>query len=249
MTDAALFTHKSNNVDRFKRSIAKTIVCELRFPTVLEFGDVRLPSPLVKALRKDYPIAERASEMTLGGTGTPESAGFVHVLRSMKGGWAISFKQSAISLEASSYGGYAQLKRRLEQLIHAVGPAIDTDFFTRVGLRFINLVDCKGQDPREGWINPDLLQSLASGYFQRVAEFGGRIASTDGERGILLQHGLNFAEGSDIPNYVVDIDAYRNEVMVVDVLGVVDLLHDDCFNVFDWALGDRSRDFLSEGSR
>lgn len=249
MTDSALFTLKSNNVDRFKRSIAKNIVCELRFPTVLEFGDVRLPASLVKALRKDYPIAERANQMTLGGAGTPESMGYVHVLRSMKNGWAISFKQSAISLEATSYGGYAHLTQRLDQLIKAARAAIDTDFFTRVGLRFINLVDCNGDNPSDGWINSDLLQPLASGYFQGVSEFSGRIATGDGERGILLQHGLNFSEGSTLPNYVIDIDAYRNDVTVEDTIGVVDRLHDDCFNVFDWALGDRARAYLSEGAK
>ncbi|MDT3467944.1 TIGR04255 family protein [Stenotrophomonas maltophilia] len=242
MTDIAdLCLHRSNYIDRFKKNFVKSALCELRFPTVLEFGEPKLPPSIIKALRKSYPNAEIGSEVNLGAPG-PISSNMVHVMRSQKGGWAISFKQSALTLEVQSYTGYPEFRRRIQQVIDATTAAIDSDFLTRVGLRFVNVID-QGP-PTDGWVNPALLGPIDAGVFKMVAEYSGRLASLTEDNGFLLQHGLRIEGGRDHPSYVLDVDAFSNNVTVDKTLEEVDALHSQVFNVFEWALGERSREYL-----
>ncbi|MBN7828316.1 TIGR04255 family protein [Stenotrophomonas maltophilia] len=242
MTDIAdLCLHRSNYIDRFKKNFVKSALCELRFPTVLEFGEQRLPGTIIKALRKSYPTVEIGSEVSLGAPG-PLSSSTVHVMRSLKGGWAISFKQSALTLEVQSYTGYPEFRRRVQEVIDATSAVIDSDYWTRVGLRFVNLIN-KG-DPVAGWVNPALLGPIDAGVFKLVAEYSGRLASISEDNGFLLQHGLRIEEGRDHPSYVVDVDAFCNTVTIDNTLEQLDALHAQVFNVFEWALGEKSREYL-----
>lgn len=243
MTDIAeLCLHKSDYVNRFQKNFVKSAICELRFPTVLEFGEARLPPTIIKALRKSYPNVEIGSEVSLGAPG-PLAQSTVHVMRSLKGGWAVSFKQSAMTLEVQKYTGYEEFRRRVVEVIDATSAAIDSDFWTRVGIRFVNVIE-QGEDPASGWINERLIGPLGAGVFKNVAEYSGRLASVSEEGGFLLQHGLRIVEGKDFPAYVLDIDTFCNTTTLDKTLNELDSLHVQAFNVFEWALGDKSRKYL-----
>jgi uncharacterized protein (TIGR04255 family) len=47
------------------------------------------------------------------------------------------------------------------------------------------------------------------------------------------------------PEYVLDIDTYRNEVETDDTAAALDALHAQAFDVFDWAIGPKAREYLS----
>lgn len=241
MTDTdALCLHKSDYVGKFKRNFVKNAFCELRFPTVLEFGEQRLPGTIIKALRKSYPTVDTGSEFTVGAGGSSTST--VHIMRSMKGGWAVSFKPSAITLEVQNYPGYAELRRRVVEVIEATSSAIDSDFWTRIGLRFVNVID-RG-DPAAGWVNGQLAGPLGAGVFKSVAEYSGRLASLTEDGGFLLQHGLKIEPGQEFPAYVLDVDCFRNSISVDQTVKEMDDMHDQAFNIFEWSLGPVGRAYL-----
>ena len=156
----SLVRSRSENVDRYKLNFLKQAVCELRFPTLVELGDSRPPAAMVTALRKDYPHLELANQVTIG-VGTATGSSNAHLFRSSKLDWTVSLNQSALSIETTAYPGYPQMRERILRVVAAAAKIIDSDFFTRVGLRYINIIDVD-EDPHEGWVNPELVQDRKS---------------------------------------------------------------------------------------
>ena len=134
------------------------------------------------------------------------------------------------------------------RVVDAAAKIIDSDFFTRIGLRYINSID-REEDPTDGWVNPDLVIPIRSGQFTGFQEYAGKIQLAAPDGGCLLQHGIKVKpkhEGKDTQaEYLIDIDAYRNEVSLNDAAVAMDAIHSQAFDVFDWAIGDKSRDYLS----
>lgn len=214
------------------------VVCEFRFPTLMELGEKRPPAAFVNALRKSYPILSQSDEVTI--TGAQTTTTHAHMLRANRGGWIVALKESSVSLESKSYPGFKHFRERIEQVVQAAGKIIDSDVFTRVGLRYINHIPVGGVE-LGGWVNPELVGPVLSGKFRQVANFDGRMALGAEDGGCLLQHAVrNNVDVSKI-HYLIDIDCYRNEVDVKDALVAVDSLHAQAFEIFSWALGEHAK--------
>lgn len=244
-----LVTARSNNVDRYKRNFLRQAVCELRFPTLMELGEARPPASLVTALRKEYPHLELANEVTLGiGGGVPGSNN-AHIFRSSKLTWTVSIKQSVLTIETIAYTDYAHMKERILNVVKAASKIIDSDFFTRIGLRYINVID-SGTDPTDGWVNPVLVAPIRSGEFKGIQEYAGKLQLGTPDGGCLLQHGIRIKpphSGEAVqPEYVLDIDTFRNEVKLSDTATALDVMHAQAFDLFDWTIGPKAREHLSK---
>lgn len=242
---------RSQNVSRFKRNFLKQAVCEFRFPTLMELGEQRPPSSFVKALRKNYPILELNNEVVLGlGAGNAGSSN-IHIFKSSKLNWTVSLKQNAISIETTNYSGFDHLRERVMQVLSAAEKIIDSDFFTRIGLRYINVVKSdSGGDGVASWVNPSLIAPITTGSFGGINESSGRVQLKAEDGGCLLQYGLQFSnvlpDTEPKPDYLIDIDTYRTEVALSDAGCAIDIMHQQAFDIFDWSLTDVARKSLSE---
>lgn len=241
-----LVLKRSENIDRFKGNFLKQVVCELRFPTLMELGEQRPPSSFVKALRKEYPHLDLSNEVTLGLGGSAGSSN-IHIFRSQKSNWNVSLKQSALSIETTAYAGFDNLRSRVLRVVEAASEVIDSDFFTRVGLRYINIIKGGGSDISQ-WINPSLLTPVHSNTFRGINECSGRLVIADEDGGCLLQHGIHFDESSkqiqDYPDFHIDIDSFRTEVLLEDTIDAIEIMHQQVFDIFDWSLGEKARSYL-----
>jgi uncharacterized protein (TIGR04255 family) len=242
---------RSENTDRFKRNFLRQAVCELRFPTLMELGEQRPPSSFVKALRKDYPHLELNNEFTLGLGASNTGSSNVHIFRSAKLNWSVTLKQSALTIETTSYSGFEGLRERILKIIEAAEPVIDSDFFTRIGLRYINVVNSGDEDVTD-WINPALTSTITSKAFAGVSDFSGRIQIGAEDGGCIFQHAITFPQTATgtlaKPDFLLDIDTFRSEIAISDAIGAVDIMHRQAFDIFDWSLSDRARSYLSEDS-
>jgi uncharacterized protein (TIGR04255 family) len=214
----------------------------------MELGEPRPPVSLVTALRREYPNLELANEVTLGVGGGTAGSNNAHIFRSAKLTWTVSLRQSALSIETVAYTDYAHMKERVLRVVEAASKIIDSDFFTRVGLRYINVID-SGTDPIDGWVNPELVAPLLSGHFSGIQEYAGKLMLVASDGGCFLQHGLRLkqqhASEAAQPEYVLDIDTFRNEVTLSDTRVALDAMHAQAFDVFDWAIGPKAREHLS----
>ncbi len=226
-------------VDRvdYERNFVKTAVCELRFPTLLEL-ESRPPEVLQKALRKEYPLYERAQALTGITVGGGAQTQVQHQLKSKDKKWTVLFRSSSVALESTAYKGFDDFMPRLAWVLKAVRPLIDADFFTRIGLRYINALPFNPVD-FDGWVNPVLAGTLVSGPFGEVSAFWQQ-AQGPAERGwFSFRHGLPEAEGAK-REYILDFDFYDENIDVADTEKAINALHNESYRFFSWAVGPKT---------
>ncbi len=169
-----------------------------------------------------------------------------HQFSSKKSRWVVVLKSSAITLETAKYDSFDEFEVQLRTVIEAAKQTIDSDFFTRIGLRYINTLPC---DPRDvdGWVNPSLVGPLVEGVYGDVEAHFQQIRGTTEFGGYFFQHGLGLESGpkGGKSGYVLDYDFYQEDVAVSEALATVRRLHELEFSLFSWSLGDRARDFLA----
>jgi uncharacterized protein (TIGR04255 family) len=94
-----------------------------------------------------------------------------------------------------------------------------------------------------------LVAPIRQGSFTNINEFAGKILLTAEDGGCLLQHGVRVKASDDsavlTAEYFIDIDTYRNEVQLDDVGNALHAMHAQAFDMFDWTLGPKARDYLT----
>ncbi len=98
----------------FERNFIKAAVCELRFPTLLEF-ETKPPVQLQRELRRDYPHYEPEQSVSVGAGAVGREIRYL--FKSRKKDWTVSFRASAIALETTSYTNFEEFSERLKDLL------------------------------------------------------------------------------------------------------------------------------------
>ncbi len=224
----------------FARNFIRTAVCELRFPTLFEIDQSQPPPSLARALRKEYPMYELQDDLNLSVGRVAKSR--AHLFISRKSKWKVTLRSSAISLETSHYDAFPEFQERLALIIDGARKVIDCDFFTRIGLRYINAVPINGGNICE-WIDPSLVGILSAGVYGNIQECFQRVAGVTPPSGYLFQHGLERADTGK-ENYILDYDFFCEEVLVSEAIDVIGKLHQQEFAMFSCALGKRAKEYL-----
>lgn len=246
----------------FARNFIQQAVCELRFPTLYELDVAKPPPAFSKALRKEYPNQESVKTVNLA-VGDDSASSFQHSFRSRGQKWTATLRTSAVVLETADYGSFDEFRSRVEFLVNAAKDVIDSDFFTRVGLRYINALPYERETIGE-WVNPALVGALGQGLLGDPIEYAGRVIGVTEIGGYIIQHGiltpaarqrslgsLGIGQGiqqrpslENQTEYSLDFDLYSEDVPAGDVLSTVDRLHELEYSVFDWALGPLAKQHL-----
>ena len=226
----------------FATNFIRQAVCEIRFPTLFELEAERPPVDFAHALRKEYPFHSLVKSVNVSQGGVSQASN-AHTFRSKNGRWTVSLRAAALSLESTQYDSFHVFEQRLSFVLKAAERVIDSDFLTRVGLRYINAVpfdvDRIGQ-----WVNPTLVEALARGVYGDVDEHSQRVRGATAEGGYTFQHGVSVEPTDGKREYVLDFDFFREDVGVAEALTVVRRLHDLEFAMFVWSLGDAAKSHL-----
>jgi len=228
----------------YEKNFVRTAVCELRFPALLEL-ETRPPDALQKALRKDFPLYQKRKAVTGIMIGGDTDFQLRHHFESKEKKWTVAFHSSSIALETTAYRGFLDFEERLGRVLKAVEPIIDADFFTRVGLRYINALPYTSAAEFEGWVNPELAGTLVKGPFGDVAAFWQEARGVAERGSFSFRHGLAEAD-SPRREYILDFDFYDENVEVGDVPAAVKDLHDASYRLFRWAAGPKTIEALGQ---
>ena len=220
----------------FATNFIRTAVCEVRFPTLFELEDERPPAAFARALRKEYPTYGTGQRVNVSAAAVAKTN--THVFKSRNGIWTVNLTSHTLSLETSRYDSFVDFEARICLLIEACSTFIDSDFFTRLGLRYVNALPYDRAKIAE-WINPSLADTLASGVYGEVSEFAQAIRGSTEVGGYYFQHGIG-ADGTE-RTYGLDFDFYAENVQVMDATSVVKSLHKRQFEMFMWTLGEKAK--------
>lgn len=225
-----------------ERNFIRSAVCELRFPTLLQL-EREDPVELQKLLRSAFPHYEKRTALSVG-AGPVENQN-EHLFRSRGKQWLVVFKSSSIALETEKYTTSKLFFEQLTTVIEAARKVVDSDFFTRVGLRFIDAVPLPERRV-EGWINPLLVRPLAEGTFGTVERYFQEIRGRSKHGGYGFRHGVfQSSEGKGL-EYILDFDFFAEEVPMESVLNLVREFHEESYSLFHWTLGEKAIAYMGK---
>ena len=244
---------------RYKRNFIKTAVCELRFPTLLEL-EARPPREFQRKIRKQYPFYEAQIIDMSGG----DEVGREHryLFRDKNQHWTVSVKSFALGIETSSYTDFEDFFKRFKQILGSARAMIDADFFTRVGLRYINHVPIE-DGKVDGWIRGELIAPLTSGVFGDADKFVGFIQGNMDGGQYTIRHGLRDVAHDrgkktepttatapvNARDYQLDFDYFSENVEFDNVESLVEKFNATNFALFSWCLGEKAQKLLGEGKK
>ena len=228
----------------FERNFIKTTVCELRFPTLLEF-ETKPPVQLQKALRKDYPHYEPAQGVSVSPAVVDRETRYL--FKSRKKDWTVSFKASAIALETSRYTNFEEFSQRLENLFAKSRSLLDTDFFTRIGLRYIDEIPIEDGE-LDGWVRDDLVAPLTQGVYGTAERFLQEVRGFTAIGRYTFRHGMVGSAQEKHKVYSLDFDFYEENVPFDSVLSMVSQFNQQSFRFFSWAIGPKARSRLGKAT-
>lgn len=224
---------------QFKKNFIKTAVCELRFPALLEF-ESKPPFQLQKELRKEFPHYDRQQAFNVT---NPEEKEVKHVLKSRKGDWWVAIKSYSIAVQTDRYTHFSEFSDKLKYVLDKSLPLLDTDFFTRVGLRYINEIHIE-DGALVGWINDDLLAPIVHGIYGSVDRYIQEVRGSTKSGRFSFRHGMAGLEAGKKDIYQVDFDFYDENVQAEKVMPLAVEFNREAFRFFQWAIGPKARDRL-----
>lgn len=228
----------------FERNFIKAVVCELRFPTLLEF-ETKPPVQLQRELRRDYPHYEPTQSVSVG----PGAVGHEirYLFRSRKKDWTVSFRASAIALETANYTNFEEFAARLDSLLTKSQRLLDTDFFTRVGLRYIDEIPVE-DGGLSGWIGDALVAPLTQGVYGTVEHFLQEVRGFTDIGRYTFKHGIRDSARTEPQVYYLDFDFYEENVQFESVRALVTQFNHQSFRFFRWAIGAKALDRLGKAT-
>lgn len=252
---------------RYQKNFIKTAVCELRFPTLLEL-ESRPPIGFQKKIRKHYPFYEpQIVELTAGDETSREHR---YLFRSKDQHWTISVKSFALTIETSKYVDFEDFFGRFKEMFSGAKSMIDADFFTRIGLRYINTIPLQ-DGTVEGWIRPELIAPLTTGVLGEAKRYLAIIQGEMEDGHFSLRHGMRdesqrALRDEDVTrhesdagkktsanvqpatrSYQLDFDYYSENVELEEVESCIKRFNDTNFGLFSWCLGEKAKKLLGEG--
>jgi uncharacterized protein (TIGR04255 family) len=238
------------------------VVCQLRFPPILRI-DTEPPGTFQEKIRKDFPLfRERISSLAIPDfpPGLPE--GVVKAIQAAIAGplapkayefvtadetWTVTLTRAFLAVKTTSYTRWEHFKNHLVEPLHALIEIYAPAFFTRIGLRYQDLIERSklglGQSPWSHLLRPAIAGELASPELAGsvVEAFTQVLIRFPNELGqVRVRHGFVQVAGSDEECYLIDSDFFREgRIGTNDASRILDYFNRQSGRLFRWCIDDR----------
>ncbi|PSB02810.1 TIGR04255 family protein [Merismopedia glauca] len=239
----------------YKHNPLREVVCQLRFPPILkisnqepvEFQDeLRLQYPLFETVRTQLPLEISNVWQQLG---LPQQNEVAYSFKSEDQRWNLSITKDFIALATFSYERYEPFKQRLEKALEIFERIYKPSFYTRVGLRYQDLViRSKLEIEDKNWseliaknIASELYDPELSSSIETVTK--NLILNTENGK-INFNHGLvtvkEAQQNSNEIAYLFDADFYTEQKIEGngDVWNILSQFNQSARRLFRWSITD-----------
>jgi uncharacterized protein (TIGR04255 family) len=224
------------------------VVCQLRFPTLLELAGNQPPLEFQRRIADSYPIAhrKRQSELELTSDSGPRmSVSQFWSFETAESDWLVSLGTTWLALEAKRYRMFDEFVARFLTIVGHATELYRLRVQDRLGLRYIDRIS-KNQFPElpDNWldlIRQDLipLRGLRGAGDAIVSNVESRLCF--GNRFLTIRCGFVDATfpGANCDELTLDFDCFTEQRAPLDTLEAQ--LRDFkslSYNAFRWAVGD-----------
>lgn len=229
----------------FKRNFLDTVSVDLRYPTYLrlKYND---PVDISDSIRKLFPRYEHSKEMEMTPLGTTDPEP-LYKFATVQKDPILSISTSKLVLTTKKYTSFKDFSSYIKYLIEQAIPHVDTTFFTRIGLRYVNKIS--GIQPSGenilDWINNSLVMPITRTELGTISDMKSELTGP-----VLEGASYTFRYGLSPPSYqprqfILDWDYYKEDVEVTECMDILEKFHDLHFQFFWWALGEKAKEVLN----
>ncbi len=242
----------------YRKNPLNEVLCQLRFPPILRIA-AETPATFQERIRKEYPLfRERQPEVALPPgipnavaelmKGLPKQKPSAYEFVSEDGLWKTALTRESLALTSARYIRWEEFRKRLDTPLKALLEVYSPAFFSRVGLRYQNVIrrSVLGLPETTTWaqlIKPHVTGILAANDVLNVVE------EMQSQTVIKLAIGKvtvrsAIAEVTDQKKkedcFLIDNDFFTNErTKLNDVDGILRYFNRQSGNLFRWSIEDR----------
>lgn len=237
----------------YKKNPLETVICQLRFPTILKISS-EPPVDFQEALRKNYPLFREIPPLDVGTGLPPELAAIMsklmplpsskaYELTSQDRAWQITLTQESLALQCTAYKRWEEFRQELETALALLGKTYEPSFFTRIGLRYRDVItrDALGlaNVPWRELLSAQLVNEFHSPSSDAVEGLWHQLSlRLQGDTKVNLQHGLG-SKGGEVC-YIIDSDFYTAEQTgAQDATRILNYFNRQSGRLFRWCILER----------
>jgi len=248
--DSPKVIYKKNTIDR--------VICQLRFPPLLKI-DSQLPAAFQERIRADFPDLSGPEEPNIKippeiKQGLPAQM-IKHVMPPQTNNYEflsedhqskINLTRTFIALTSWKYRRRSEFGAKLEGPLQALIDIYKPADFSRVGLRYIDVIDRKALALDSlGWkelLQPHVLGLLGSDIHEDVQSLDVKyqVRLDDGSSVVRIAMGLVEPKGQDQESFMIDMDFYSTQKMdLTSAQRKLDYFHIEASKAFRWMITDK----------
>jgi uncharacterized protein (TIGR04255 family) len=238
----------------YDKNTLEEVICQVKFPAVLKISET--PVEFQERIRQDFPVLEQKPPMVFPADLLPDlarllpNAGTVYQFSSRDKIWSLSLYREFLALTCKQYRRWEDFRNLFEIAFNALNNIYSPAFFSRIGLRYRNVID-RSKLGLSGKSWSDLLakeicgELAADGIADKIEEARREIViGMGGNQKVRIIHGL-FGQSESDKTYVIDADFFNeSEVEVANVREQLNAFNRESGSLFRWAITETLHDAM-----
>jgi uncharacterized protein (TIGR04255 family) len=245
---------------RYSRNPLVEVICQLRFPKILSI-ETETPVEFQEAVRSEYPILQTSRSLELPFLSNSQltlpamiGQGLVYEFIDKKEEWKLALSSDFIALSTLNYRKWEDFRAKLSAVIELLVKHYNPSHFTRVGLRYQDLIIRSELELQNSqWRNllqPPILGTFLADnlpeqdFIEALSVFACRLDYNDAI--LRVRYGLaRKNEVSEEPGYLIDSDFYTDKLTeITDANRTLEQFNRESGNFFRWCITEELRKAL-----
>lgn len=237
------------------------VICQLRFPPILSI-DTETPASFQGRIRKEYPhyrkIPAFPPNVPAEVTKIVESAAPGHIrgsheFASLDKTWSVTLARDFVALKTTHYERWEEFCEHLSSPFAALNDVYQPAFFSRIGLRYVDLIQPSklGLNEKGSWhglIKPhmagEFLDHQIAGHIERAAREVS-IRLEEEHSSVVIRHGIVFSKPDNEQCFIIDSDFFvESRTETANALECLARFNQHARNLFRWCIDDQLHEKL-----
>lgn len=245
----------------YDRNPLEFVICQLRFPPILKI-ETDLPSGFQEAVRSRFPLFQEARTQAGFGLGLPPE--FTNLLGAMLPPpvprtyeftssdtiWQLTLTRESLALRCKKYKRWEEFRGMLETPIAALSQQYGPAFFSRIGLRYRDLIRRSelglSDVPWKELLQAELASEFHSKLEKNITSAAHQLvlALSNGLAQVVIQHGTTAAQDREICYYIDNDFSTEQRMETKDAMETLDYLSKQSWRLFRACIANRLHDAM-----